>query len=83
MTLGWKPENGGLEQKWKKIFWDTWAKQTEEWKGNDRTASKTSMRSFTLFETKNLNPLFQIAFPRIPESITVGLDAYQIGISKD
>ena len=47
-------------------------------KGNNRTTSESSMRSS---KTKNLNSSFQNASPRILESITVGLDAYQIAIS--
>ena len=35
------------------------------------------------FQNQNLNPLFQNAFLRILESITLGLDACQIAIFKD
>ena len=52
-------------------------------KSNDRTAFETSMRSSTLPKTKNLNSLFQNAFLRIPEPITVGLDACQIAIFRN
>ena len=62
MTLGWKPEKGGLEQK-QEIFEDSRAKRTEEWKDNDRIASEAFMRSSTLSKTKYLNPLFQNDFP--------------------
>ena len=82
MTLGWKPEKGSLEQK-RKIFEALWAKQTEEWKGDDRTASEAFMRYCTLSKTKNLNFLSNNAFPCILESITVGLDACQIVIFSD
>ena len=40
-------------------------KQTEEWKGDDRTTSEAFMRSFTFSKTKNLNFLSNNAFPWI------------------
>ena len=81
-TLGWKPERA-VKSRSEKIFKDSWAEQTEEWKGKDQTASEASIRSSTLSKTKNLDPLFQNIFPWIPESITVGLDACQIAIFRD
>ena len=77
-----KTRKGSLEQK-RKNFWSPMNKKKEEWKGNDQTASKASMRSFTLSKTKNLNSSFQNAFTRILESITVGLDVCQIAIFRD
>ena len=59
-TLGWKPK-GAVQSRNEKIFEGSRAEQIEEWKGNDRTASEASMRSFTLSKTKNLNFSFQNA----------------------
>ena len=58
-----KTRKGSLEQKNEKISEASWAKQMEEWKGNDRTTSESSMRSFTPSKTKNLNSSFQDAPP--------------------
>ena len=74
-----KTRKGSLEQKREK-FWKLMGEANRRMKGNDRTASESSMRSFTLSKTKNLNSSFQNAFPRILESITMGLDACQIAI---
>ena len=77
-----KTRKGSLEQN-EKISEVSWAKQMEECKGNNRTASESSMRSFTLSKTKNLNPSFQNALPWILKSITVGLHACQIAIFRN
>ena len=59
-----KTRKGSLEQKKnEKISEASWAKQMEEWKGNDRTTSESSTRSFTPSKTKNLNSSFQDAPP--------------------
>ena len=55
MTLGWKLEKGGLEQK-QEIFEDSRAKWTEEWKGNDRIAPKAFTRSSTPSKIEKFEP---------------------------
>ena len=77
-----KTRKGSLELKREK-FWRLIGGVNRRVKGNDRTTSESFMRSFTLSKTKNLNSSFQKAFPRTLESITVGLDAYQIAIFRD
>ena len=74
---------GQSRAKNKKISEVSWANRTEEWKGNDRTALEASMRSSTFSKEKKLNLFFQNAFPWILESITVGLDAWQIAMFRD
>ena len=77
-----KTRKGGLEQK-RENFQRLVGRANRRMKGNDQTASESSMRSFTLSKTKNLNSSFQNAFPRILEFITVGLDACQIAIFRN
>ena len=77
-----KTRKGGLEQK-QENFQRLMGRATEKWKNNDQTAFEASMRSSTLFKTEKLNLPFQNAFPRIPESITMGLDACQIAMFRD
>ena len=77
-----KTRKGSLEQK-RENFRKLMGGVNRRVKGNDQTTSESSMRSFTLSKTKNLNSSFQNAFPRILESITVGLDACQIAIFKN
>ena len=82
MTLGWKPEKGGLEQK-QEIFEDSRAKRTEEWKCNDRIAPEAFMRSSTPSKTRKSELFIREHLPQISETITVGLDACQIAIFRD
>ena len=77
-----KTRKGGLEQKWEN-FRRLVGETNRRMKGNNRTASESFMRSFTLSKTKNLNSSFQNALLRILESITVGLDACQIVIFRN
>ena len=77
-----KTRKGSLEQKLEK-FRKLMGEANKRMKGNNRTASESSMRSFTLSKTKNLNSSFQNVFTQILESITVGLDTCQIAIFKN
>ena len=50
-----KTRKGGLEQKWENFQRLAGkAKKKEEWKGNDQTASKAYMRSFTPSEIEKI-----------------------------
>ena len=69
--------------RYEKIFKNSRAEQIEKWKGNNRTAPEAFMRSLTLSKSDKSEPSIQESLPQIPESITVGLDAYQITIFKD
>ena len=54
-----KTRNGWSRAKMKKIFWDSWAKQTKEWKSNDWTASEASIE--VLYPLKNQK--FELLIP--------------------
>ena len=77
-----KTQKDGLEQK-RENSQRLVGKANRRMKGQRSIASEASMRSSTLSKTKNLNLQFQNTFPRIPESITVGLDACQIAIFRN
>ena len=76
-TLGWKSERAAYSRN-EKIFKDSWVKQTEEWKGNDRTTLEAFLRSSTPFKIGKSEPFIREYLPQIVESITVGLNTCQI-----
>ena len=77
-----KTRKGSLEQK-RENFWSLMGKANRRMKGQWPNSIWNLYEVLYLFQNQNLNPLFQNALPRIPESITVGLDACQITIFKD
>ena len=77
-----KTRKGSLEQK-REDSKDSWAKQTKEWRVNNQEASEASTRSSIPFETRKFDLSIQKFLSQTLESITLGLDAYQIAIFRD
>ena len=77
-----KTRKGGLEQK-RENFQRLMAGTNKRMKGQQPDNTRSLYEVLYPFQNQNLNPLFQNTFPRIPDSITVGLDACQITIFRD
>ena len=63
-------------------FLESITEQTKEWKVNNQEAFEASTRSSIHFETRKFEPSIQEYLFQTLESITVGLNAYQIAITE-
>ena len=77
-----KTRKGGLEQK-QENFQRLVGGANRRMKGQRPDSIQSLYEVLYPFQNQNLNFSFQNAFPWILESITVGLDAYQIAIFRD
>ena len=77
-----KTRKGSLEQQ-QENFWSLMGEANRRMKGQWPNSIWNLYKVFYPLQNQNLNSSFQNALPWILESITVGLDAYQIAIFRN
>ena len=77
-----KTRKGSLEQKWEN-FWSLTDEANERMKGQRPDSIQSLYEVLYPFQDQEFEPSVPKCFPRILESITVGLDACQIAIFRN